>query len=104
MPGRPVPTPPHTQLDHHAHHAAPGRHTLCLLAHDIHRPANIGSLFRLADAFGIEQLWLTGRSCLPPHPKLHQAARSTERRVPYAHADDPLPVVAALRAAVAAAR
>ncbi|HKR76366.1 MAG TPA: TrmH family RNA methyltransferase [Rhodanobacter sp.] len=88
-----------TQLDHRAHQSAPAKHTLCLLAHDVRRPANVGSLFRIADALGVEKLFLTGRSCTPGHPKARKAARTTEQRVPFAQADDPLPVVAALKQA-----
>ncbi|HEX8776972.1 MAG TPA: TrmH family RNA methyltransferase [Rhodanobacter sp.] len=88
-----------TQLDHRAHRSTTAKHGLCLLAHDVRRPANVGSLFRIADALGVEKLYLTGRSCTPTHPKARKAARTTEQRVPFAQADDPLPVVAALRRA-----
>jgi rRNA methylases len=88
-----------TQLDHHAHQSMPAKHALCLLAHNVRRPANVGSLFRLADALGLEKLFLTGTTCTPPHPKLHTAARHTEQHVPWEYAGDPLPVVAALKAA-----
>jgi tRNA G18 (ribose-2'-O)-methylase SpoU len=88
-----------TQLDHHAHRSTGAKHALCLLAHDVQRPANVGSLFRLADALGMEKIYLTGRSCTPEHPKARKAARTTEQRVPFAQTDDPLPVVAALKQA-----
>src|SRR6185312_14084342 len=87
------------QLDHGAHQPAPGKHPLCLLAHNVRRPENVGSLFRLADALGIEKIFLTGGSCTPSHPKARKAARTTEQRVPFAQAEDPLPVVAALKQA-----
>lgn len=88
-----------TQLDHHAHQSVPAKHALCLLAHDVQRPANVGALFRLADALGIEKIFLTGRSCTPWHPKARKAARTTEQRMPFTQADDPLPVVTALKQA-----
>ncbi|MBN8922592.1 MAG: hypothetical protein BGP10_11195 [Rhodanobacter sp. 68-29] len=88
-----------TQLDHRAHQSTPAKHALCLLAHNVQRPANIGSLFRLADALGMEKIYLTGRSCTPGHPKARKAARTTEQRVPFEQADDPLPLVAALKRA-----
>ena len=90
---------PNIQLDHRAHQSTTAKHALCLLAHDVQRPANVGSLFRLADALGLEKIFLTGRSCAPAHPKARKAARSTEQRVPFAQADDPLPIVAALKQA-----
>ncbi len=88
-----------TQLDHRAHQSTPAKHALCLLAHNVQRPANIGSLFRLADALGMEKIYLTGRSCTPGHPNARKAARTTEQRVPFEQADDPLPLVAALKRA-----
>ena len=88
-----------TQLDHRAHQPTPAKRALCLLAHNVQRPANVGSLFRIADALGVEKLFLTGRSCTPAHPKARKAARTTEQRVPFFHAGDPLPVVAALKPA-----
>lgn len=90
---------PNTQLDHQTHQPAPARHALCLLAHDVRRPANVGSLFRIADALGVEKIFLTGHSCTPAHPKARKAARTTEQRVPFAQTDDPLPVVAVLKQA-----
>lgn len=90
---------PNIQLDHRAHQPTPARHALCLLAHDVQRPANVGGLFRLADALGVERIYLTGRSSTPAHPKARKAARTTEQRVPFVQADDPLPVVAALKRA-----
>lgn len=90
---------PSIQLDHHAHRPAGGALPLRLLAYNVRRPANVGSLFRLADALGVERLHLTGTSCLPPHPKLHTAARHTELHVPWESAADALPVALALKAA-----
>lgn len=88
-----------TQLGHRAHQPAPARHALCLLAHDVQRPANVGGLFRIADALGAEKLFLTGRSSTPAHPKARKAARTTEQRVPFVQTEDPLAVVAALKQA-----
>ncbi|MFK2878982.1 TrmH family RNA methyltransferase [Rhodanobacter hydrolyticus] len=88
-----------TQLGHRTHQPAPAKHALCLLAHDVRRPANVGGLFRLADALGIEKIFLTGGSCTPAHPKARKAARTTEQRVPFEQADDPLPIVTGLKRA-----
>ena len=85
------------QLDHASHHGA-GPLPLRLLAHDVDLALNVGALFRIADALGVEHLHLTGSSPLPPDPKIRRSARSAERHVPWSHAVDPLDVVSALKA------
>lgn len=87
------------QLDHSAHTPSARKHALCFLAHDIDVPMNVGSFFRIADALGVEKIFLTGSSCTPPNPKIHKTSRSTEKYVPYVRSDDPLQVIATLREA-----
>lgn len=69
-----------------------------ILVHDFDLAVNVGSIFRLADALGVERLHLTGSTTRPPHRKLTRTARSTDKVVPYAEADDPFAVIDALRA------
>ena len=85
------------QLDHGAHKANTLRFPVCLLAHDMDVPMNVGSLFRIADALGVERLYLTGSSVKPPNAKLRKTARSTEKYVEYVYAVDPLTVLDALK-------
>ena len=85
------------QLDHSSHRAAAPL-PLRLLAHDVDIALNVGALFRIADALGVEHLHLTGASPLPPDPKIRKTARSAERHVAWSHAADPLQAVAALKA------
>jgi tRNA G18 (ribose-2'-O)-methylase SpoU len=86
------------QLDHSDHRPARSALPLCYLAHDLDSPANVGSLFRIADALGVERIHLTGRSPLPPNSKLRKTSRAAEKYVPYSHAADPVPVLRELRA------
>ncbi|MEJ2347891.1 MAG: TrmH family RNA methyltransferase [Patescibacteria group bacterium] len=44
---------------------------------------NIGSLFRLADATGIEKMYLCGEMEYPPSSRIHKAAVGTEKWVPW---------------------
>jgi len=92
----PVPSP-NVQLDHASHRGA-GALALRLLAHDVDLALNVGALFRIADALGVEHLHLTGSSPLPPDAKIRRSARSAERHVAWSHAADPLAVVAELKA------
>ena len=99
MPSTTPPAPSaNVQLDHASHRGA-GPLPLRLLAHDVDLALNVGALFRIADALGVEHLHLTGSSPRPPDPKIRRSARSAERHVAWSHAADPLAVVASLRAA-----
>lgn len=71
------------QLDHGAHASKPNKYPLCLLAHDVELPGNVGSFFRIADALGVEKIYLTGKSVVPPNSKLRKASRSCENFVPF---------------------
>ena len=86
------------QLDHSGHRGAAAPLPLRLLAHDVDIALNVGALFRIADALGVEHVHLTGSSPVPPDPKIRKAARSAERHVAHSYATDPLAVVAALKA------
>lgn len=86
------------QLSHHEFARTRQRFPLRLIADDVQRPANVGALFRIADAFGIERLYLSGRSVLPPHPKLAAAARHAERAVAWEHRESAAALVRELRA------
>lgn len=88
-----------TQLDHSGHRPAAAPLPLRLLAHDVGIATNVGALFRIADALGVEHLHLSGASPVPPDPKIRRTSRSAEKSVPFTWAADPLPVVAALKAA-----
>ena len=44
---------------------------------------NIGSIFRLADAFAVQEIILCGGSETPPSSRIHKAAVGTEEWVPW---------------------
>lgn len=54
-----------------------------LWLHDVTDPLNVGSLFRLADALGVECLYLSGDTPAPPDRKIRKTSRSTEACVLY---------------------
>ena len=88
---------PNLQLDHSSHRAGAPL-ALRFLAHDVDIALNVGALFRIADALGVEHVHLSGASPLPPDPKIRKTSRSAERHVAWSHAADPLATVAALKA------
>ncbi len=99
-PRPPAPTPDRQlgHADHAGRTAAACRTPLRLLAHDLVDAANVGSLFRIADAFALDHLHLTGRTPAPPDARLRRTARHADRHVPWSRDDDPLAVLARLRA------
>lgn len=55
---------------------------------------NIGSVFRTADAFLIEEIILCGISATPPHPELYKTALGAEETVPWRYYEDTLAALA----------
>lgn len=85
------------QLDHSQHHASEKKLPVCFLAHDIEVPMNIGSLFRIADALGIEKIYLSGTSPTPPNSKIRKTSRATDKYVPFAYEKNPLDIIKKLK-------
>ena len=58
---------------------------------------NIGGLFRMADALGVEKIYLCGNSPTPPSKKINRTARSTVRYVSHEYCENALEIVARLK-------
>ena len=58
---------------------------------------NIGSMFRLADAVGVEKMYLCGEMETPPNTKIHQAAVGTENWIDWEHKKSTVRVVNKLK-------
>ncbi len=86
-----------TQLNHKQHKPSTKGSKLSILAPDISSSGNIGSIFRLADALGIEKIYLSGSSPVPPNPKIKRTSRSTEKYVPFEYQDDPKEILSGLK-------
>ncbi len=86
-----------TQLDHSHHQASTTKYPLCILAADINVPMNIGSLFRISDALGVEHIFLAGTSLVPPNKKITKTSRSTEKYVAFSYYPDPVKAVMELK-------
>lgn len=87
------------QSDHTHHRSTRPSYSVCFVAHDVTTPTNIGSLFRIADAFGIERIYLCGASPVPPNAKIRKTARHADVVVPFVYESDPLALVERLRGA-----
>lgn len=77
---------PNVQLKHHQIPFQSKQFPLCILADNLELARNIGSLFRIADAFGVEKVYLSGSSNTDSDLKIRKAARSTNKTVEYEYA------------------
>ncbi|MBK8610551.1 MAG: RNA methyltransferase [Chitinophagaceae bacterium] len=46
---------------------------------------NVGSVFRTADAFLLESIYITGYTCIPPHKEIKKTALGAEESVDWKH-------------------
>ncbi|MEU8106811.1 TrmH family RNA methyltransferase [Nonomuraea muscovyensis] len=69
---------------------------LSLILESVTSPFNVGSIFRSAAAFGVDQIWLAGNATPPTNPKAGKTALGTDRLVTW---HDPIPVTEAVKAA-----
>jgi 23S rRNA (guanosine2251-2'-O)-methyltransferase len=44
---------------------------------------NVGAMFRTADAFGVDKIWLTGYTPVPPKPQIDKVSLGAEQWVPW---------------------
>ena len=68
-----------------------------LLADNVRSMHNVGSLFRTADAFLVDEIVLGGISGTPPHPEISKTALGAEEAVKWRHVADAAEEVARLR-------
>lgn len=61
---------------------------VAFMADNIRSMQNVGSLFRTADAFMIEEMILCGITGTPPHPDMSKTALGAERSVRWSYASD----------------
>jgi len=59
---------------------------------------NVGAIFRTADAFALEKIWLCGITPAPPHRDIHKTALGAEESVAWEQAPDTAALLAGLRA------
>lgn len=59
-----------------------------LILDNIRSLHNIGSMFRTADAFLVEKLYLCGITATPPNREIHKSALGAEETVSWEHVND----------------
>lgn len=70
---------------------------LVVVLDDIRSLHNIGSVFRTADAFRIECIYLCGITATPPHPEMHKTALGAEFTVDWKYVNNAVGTVDNLR-------
>lgn len=71
---------------------------IILVLDDIRSLHNIGSVFRTADAFLIEKIYLCGITATPPNKEIHKTALGATETVAWEHNTDVLKVIENLKA------
>ena len=56
---------------------------IVVVLHNIRSRENVGSVFRTADAAGVDKLYLCGITPCPPHEKISKTALGAEKTVPW---------------------
>ncbi|NTV99141.1 MAG: RNA methyltransferase, partial [Chlorobiaceae bacterium] len=73
------------------------KHPVFLMLHNIRSMWNVGSMFRTADAAGIEKIILTGYTAAPPRKEIDKTALGAQNSVRWEHRKDPLPILDAMK-------
>lgn len=74
-------------------------HDLVALLQSVEYPANVGSIFRVADGAGVTELVLTGITPTPPNATMDKVARFKSLRVPWRYEADAVVAIGGLRQA-----
>ena len=70
---------------------------IILVLDDIRSLHNIGSVFRTADAFLIEKIYLCGITAAPPNKEIHKTALGATETVAWEHHENVLEVIETLK-------
>ncbi len=70
---------------------------LIVVLDDVRSMYNVGSVFRTADAFRVEAIYLCGITAQPPHPEIHKTALGAEDTVAWLYFPTALDAVHALK-------
>jgi tRNA G18 (ribose-2'-O)-methylase SpoU len=70
---------------------------LVLVMDDIRSALNVGSIFRTADAFGLERVVLCGITAQPPHREILKTALGSTETVAWSYVSNTLEAIAALK-------
>jgi 23S rRNA (guanosine2251-2'-O)-methyltransferase len=78
-------------------YAGSAKHPLVLMLHNIRSMWNVGSMFRTADAAGIEKIILSGYTATPPRKEIDKTALGAQETVSWQYYADPFEAFAAMK-------
>ena len=78
-------------------YASASKHPLVLMLHNIRSMWNVGSMFRTADASGIEKIILSGYTATPPRKEIDKTALGAQETVIWEYHADPLEVLSSMK-------
>lgn len=70
---------------------------LIVVLDNIRSQHNVGAVFRTADAFRLEAVYLCGICCCPPNQEIHKTALGAEQTVPFRYFENTLDAVNELK-------
>lgn len=73
------------------------KHKVHLVLDNVRSALNVGAIFRTADAFAIEKIWLCGYTPTPPHKEIYKTALGSTESVAWEHVEQAKTVVLSLR-------
>lgn len=68
-----------------------------IIADNIASHLNVGSIFRIADTFGVTEILLCEKSPTPPHKLISRTGRGGEKHVTYRYFDETIAAINALK-------
>ncbi|GAA4271941.1 TrmH family RNA methyltransferase [Aquimarina gracilis] len=81
------------QLNHNNNRFIKKQFPITLVCDSVNSPANIGSIFRIADSFGVEQIYFCGEDITIVSKRMQRTARSTHEIVPYQQSEEIITVI-----------
>lgn len=75
------------------------KNNIIIILDDVRSMHNVGSVFRTADAFAAEEMYLCGYTPLPPHRDIHKTALGATETVKWTHYKTAMEATEAARSA-----
>ena len=69
---------------------------ISILVENVRSVHNVGSIFRSADGFGADKIYLSGYTAHPPREDLHKTALGSEDAVPWEYFNNPIDAAKAI--------
>lgn len=70
---------------------------VCVVLDNIRSAHNVGSVFRSADSFKVDRVWLCGICAVPPSPEIHKSALGAEFSVDWVYEKETMDAVRKLK-------